>query len=815
MADYTQPNAVEKRTRYFDGQFLQDQDFVDEQKYHLDRERRLSRALRITGITEGLAVSSPAANKVMVSKGTAIDSSGRQVVLATDRTLDLPASFRSKQEVNLYIIYQEDLSLDAEDMPTTGGQSPRRWLERPKIVAVTADTPALTAASPDANFSPAWETQSAVLLAQLNLNSSGVMTVTSSVAKQVEMSVNGNVGIGSAGALSFGSNLGQRIHLYGQTFGIGVQSWTQYFRSEGNFAWYKGGTHDRGICNPGGGKVLMVIQNENVGIGTASPRGPLEVFGTQTGTGTITSSGTTVTGSGTAVFQSQLQIGDRITVSGQTRTVNAITSNTALTVDSAFAPDITPATAFTFARTALLTMNSGNVGIGMASPTSALHVATAKSVRFELGTGQKLSLGGSGSFEIDAPNVVGGRFVVTEGGNVGIGTTNPATRLTVNGDNASVNIETTEVIRLIRPVVSGVKNSNSAGFRLGAFEEGLVGRARLDIALSGNPSGTNAFGATPDVTIMSLLANGNVGIGTNNPGAKISFKEVFSGNAPDGITWSNANPKEYGIHRTEGSWAAPSYQQLRLGWLTGIILDPGGSSDKSYVDIRGNGLRVTAGNVGIGTTSAAVRLAVSGDNATVDIETSEIIRLLRPVASGVKNSNSAGLRLGSFEQGINGKTRLDIALSGAPGSANGWGAAPDITVMSLLANGNVGIGTTSPGARLEVKGGVTILEQEAWKDATLKNNWVRYHATYNPAHYFKDSQGVVHLRGMIMGGSVAWSAPAAFTLPEGYRPPYRQLHVVQSFDTVGRVDVTNTGDVIVCVGNSGWVSLDSISFRAS
>src|SRR5690606_28479 len=44
---------------------------------------------------------------------------------------------------------------------------------------------------------------------------------------------------------------------------------------------------------------------------------------------------TSVTGVGTS-FTTELRVGDRITVSGETRTVTAIASNTALTVDVAF-----------------------------------------------------------------------------------------------------------------------------------------------------------------------------------------------------------------------------------------------------------------------------------------------------------------------------------------------------------------------------------------------------------------------------------------------------------------------------------------------
>ena len=52
-------------------------------------------------------------------------------------------------------------------------------------------------------------------------------------------------------------------------------------------------------------------------------------------TGTVSSSGTTVTGSGTA-FTSQLAVGDIIVSDGQTRRVTAIASATSLTTDAAF-----------------------------------------------------------------------------------------------------------------------------------------------------------------------------------------------------------------------------------------------------------------------------------------------------------------------------------------------------------------------------------------------------------------------------------------------------------------------------------------------
>src|SRR5579872_2143192 len=166
MADYALPDVVEKRVRYFDGQFLQDQDFIDEQNYQRDREHRHSRLLHGPGIVEGLAVTSATPNQVTVAPGTAIDSDGNQLVLAQATVVSLPAAdFDDKQGVQVYISYL----VSAEDQQTVGGSSDyTRWLERPQ----------LTALAPGDAYSG---TAPPVLLASLTLDNSGRVTVDGSV----------------------------------------------------------------------------------------------------------------------------------------------------------------------------------------------------------------------------------------------------------------------------------------------------------------------------------------------------------------------------------------------------------------------------------------------------------------------------------------------------------------------------------------------------------------------------------------------------------------------------------------------------------
>lgn len=91
-------------------------------------------------------------------------------------------------------------------------------------------------------------------------------------------------------------------------------------------------------------------------------------------------------------------------------------------------------------KNALTVLNTGQVGIGVTNPYGLFNVGTG-TVRFEgiavSGTGSPaLSIGGYGSVIVDAPGFVGGRFFISENGNIGIGKSNPSQKLEVKYSNS-------------------------------------------------------------------------------------------------------------------------------------------------------------------------------------------------------------------------------------------------------------------------------------------------------------------------------------------------------------------------------------------
>jgi hypothetical protein len=227
-----------------------------------------------------------------------------------------------------------------------------------------------------------------------------------------------------------------------------------------------------------------------VGVGTDNPKARLHVGGMAVSPlGTITSSGQSVSGSGTD-FNSKLSAGDLITAGGQTRTVSSVLSNTSLTVTPAFSPNVSNQS-YTFRKPLLRLGNNdavdqlqsivtpnGQFGIGTTTPKNLLHVSgpgaagggfgnvpevvahfeqtsntdeAAVSVDAASGRDSILYLAENGSAvwglrnDADASDKfqlryhgsgVGGdsvaRLTVQTDGNVGLGTTTPARKLHVN-----------------------------------------------------------------------------------------------------------------------------------------------------------------------------------------------------------------------------------------------------------------------------------------------------------------------------------------------------------------------------------------------
>ncbi len=150
-----------------------------------------------------------------------------------------------------------------------------------------------------------------------------------------------------------------------------------------------------------------------------------------------------------------------------------------------------------------------------------------------------------------------------------------------------------------------------------------------------------------------------------------------------------------------------------------------------------------------------------------------------------------------------------------------------LTVEDGVANFKKGL--TVGGLQIGADG---TLKQEEWRGVTpgelISQGWI--HPTgqdYNVAGYFKDSLGIVHLRGVIENVAVpAQRKEEIFRLPEGYRPASRELHIGADLGStrkgprLARVEITKDGAVravnLILLGVGPiWLSLDGITFRAA
>jgi hypothetical protein len=423
-----------------------------------------------------------------------------------------------------------------------------------------------------------------------SLNASNIISGTLNNARlPSDITVSGTISgaaLSTGGSLSFGSSTRQMINLYNTTYGIGIQNSTYYFRTDGYFAWYRGGVHNNNILTAGGGTTLMTLDtNGTLKFPQASSYTPRIQIGTELSYSDDSLMGLRWGGNGDmgmglyssagGVFGKQgLAIHIPNTEEFSIKTTNWTqlfgVDNTRVRVSG----DNTRATLEVAA-----TSEGGDAEMFFGTPFNSVSPYKTAIIAEGIGSWSRSKL----HFCLDnttsndpsyRASISDARMTIQPDGNVGIGTDSPHQKLDVRGGNMLINWGGASIIAdgttynstsvpfsVISNPTSGVltlglQNSTTTGTpaSLGFFREDTVGNSKLvagiysidgtdtnnaadggldfRIAKTGNSGGYNALD-----TAMRIDSSSSVGIGTTTPVATL---DVGEGTSSHYLTNANA-----------------------------------------------------------------------------------------------------------------------------------------------------------------------------------------------------------------------------------------------------------------------------------
>ena len=517
---------------------------------------------------------------------------------------------------------------------------------------------------------------------------------------QLVLNTDGNVGIGTTSPL-------QKLHVNGTAQANVVRLGDT---GGNNIYWDMQEEANNDMTFKYGGEKMRITAGGNVGIGTGSPAQRLDIAGTAQMTGfklpTSAASGYVLTSDATGVGTWQAAPGGSAGGWADDGTVvRLLTSTDRVGIGTASPsgllhlanPINTPPTHFRVAnRHVVDTLWSDNNAVEFRSSTYQTNGAVGLYVYHDENQADRPIA----KFESSAGNVL----TIGSTGNVGIGTTAPDELLEVDGN-----------------IHIGPSNGLSLIFGLGeqAIITSVVGAGDRSLAFHT----TTDFGVTTPER-MRIAHDGNVGIGTTSPSQMLTVTDTIESLAgykfPDGSVQTTA---------ATGGGAGDGHS---------LDAADGSPTDVVFVD--------NDGNVGIGTTSPFGELSIHDVDG--DSSTTLFIGSFAGHAAKIVDSHD----------GTTGETRIQSSASNTSGSAlilehdggsssTGYidfmtgASGATISRMRILRNGDVGIGTTSPGQALTVADTIETLSGYKFPDGSVQTTA----ATGGAASGWTDDGTVVRL----------------------------------------------------------------------
>jgi hypothetical protein len=312
-------------------------------------------------------------------------------------------------------------------------------------------------------------------------------------------------------------------------------------------------------------------------------------------------------------------------------------------------------------------------------------------------------------------------------GNVGIGTTSPGAKLHVDGGNVIVNNGSSDTILSLETDAGGVYDPifqmgsgqntiASEGFEI--WYANNIGDVRLSTTYNDAAASIRfltATGASKSTSNerMIITGAGNVGIGTTSPSDILHVYK--SGANTRMIVGNNANYDQY------------IYFQGNNDWSIGIDASNSNAFTLSNYSTIGTNDRITvttAGNVGIGTTAPSGKLHVYGGSFITDLDATYHQGILNELVSTYVSRT----KFGRWNTSSNLEIYYDIAGTEEARITRNYSVAvlkfdrAGTTDMIINGSGNVGIGTTSPGAKLDVAGDAKFGGTSTYNAITINNN---------------------------------------------------------------------------------------------